>query len=210
MEQNINRSLIEDDEKYKTKNYIAGKTIIGFINTFKNLLEPLEPSTILEAGCGTGYITERIAEMKNTSITHIKAFDSDDGKIMEAKKRVAGVDFFTGSIYEIPFSDDSFDLVVSTEVLEHLEEPDKALIELLRVSNEYLLVSVPDEPIWRITKMLRGKYLRDFGNTPGHINHWSKRRWKAFLREYCDIKIFETPFPWLMALCIKRNLNKQI
>jgi len=204
----MNRSLIEDDDKYQTKNLIAQKTIIGFQNTLINILTPLTPLTILEAGCGTGYISECITNLFDVSKTKITAFDLDEKKVQIAQNRVQNIDFFSASIYDIPFPDDSFDLVISTEVLEHLDAPEKALSEVLRVSKKHILVSVPDEPIWRITKMLRGKYLRDFGNTPGHIKHWSKRSFKAFLNSQCDVREIKTPFPWLMALCAKVDLNE--
>ena len=60
-------------------------------------------------------------------------------------------------------------------MLEHLERPRDALAEMSRVAGRALLLSVPNEPGWRISHMLAGKNLRALGNTPGHINHWSKR-----------------------------------
>ena len=45
-----------------------------------------------------------------------------------------------------------------------------------------LLVSVPREPLWRGLNMARGAYMRDLGNTPGHVNHWSKRALRGAAR----------------------------
>ena len=53
--------------------------------------------------------------------------------------------------------------------------PEATLAEMARVARRHLLVSVPREPLWRGLNMARGAYLRDLGNTPGHVNHWSKR-----------------------------------
>ncbi len=41
--------------------------------------------------------------------------------------------------------------------------------------SRHLLVSVPREPLWRALNMARGAYWRELGNTPGHLNHWSRR-----------------------------------
>ena len=70
---------------------------------------------------------------------------------------------------------DAFEAVVCTEVLEHLEEPEKALRELLRVTRRWVILSVPREPLWRVLNMVRGAYLRHFGNTPGHIGGFVER-----------------------------------
>ena len=48
-------------------------------------------------------------------------------------------------------------------------------------SSRWLLVSVPREPLWRGLNLARGSYLRELGNTPGHLNHWSKRRFASLL-----------------------------
>ena len=84
------------------------------------------------------------------------------------------IQFYVDSIYNIDSNDNNYDLVIACEVLEHLEEPEIALSELFRISNKYVLISVPNEPFWRIANFARGKYLNRLGNTPGHINHWSK------------------------------------
>ena len=99
------------------------------------------------------------------------------------------------------FKDKQFDLVICCEVLEHVEDFQKALKELYRISNKYLLVSVPNEPIWRMLNMARGKYLSDFGNTPGHINHWSISAFKKLIKS-SDFIILDKkyPFPWQMML----------
>ena len=63
-----------------------------------------------------------------------------------------------------------------------------------------MLVSVPREPLWRGLNMARGAYLRDLGNTPGHLNHWSKREFAGLLRRYGEVVELRSPFPWTMAL----------
>lgn len=91
--------------------------------------------------------------------------------------------------------------MICSEVMEHLEYPEKALDMLKSVSSEYILLSVPNEPIWRILNVCRGKYLRQLGNTPGHIQHWSTKQFCRMLCENgCDIIAVKRPFPWTMVL----------
>jgi hypothetical protein len=48
--------------------------------------------------------------------------------------------------------------------------------------------------------MARGAYLRELGNTPGHVNHWSKRGFVAFLSTVGEPVEVRSPFPWTMVL----------
>ena len=134
---------------------------------------------ILEAGCGEGVFTSFVRDSFPKAL--IEAFDVEDIVVDKAVKSFSGkgIDFYTGSIYEIAKEDDSVPFIVCSEVLEHLEDPVRALKELKRVGSCYIFLSVPNEPIWRILNMCRFKYMKDLGNTPGHINHYSK---KGFLR----------------------------
>ena len=74
------------------------------------------------------------------------------------------------------------------------------LDEMSRVASRKILVSVPREPIWRILNMARGAYIKDLGNTPGHLNHWSKRSFVQMLKGYGRVDAVLTPFPWTMVL----------
>ena len=66
-------------------------------------------------------------------------------------------------------------MATAIEVLEHVPDPERTVSEMARVAKRWVLVSVPREPLWRGLNMARGAYIKDLGNTPGHINHWSKR-----------------------------------
>ena len=99
----------------------------------------------------------------------------------------------------MPFPDSSFDLVVAIEVFEHFADPDRALAELVRVGTDELIASVPLEPIWRVGNMVRGRYLGDLGNTPGHVNHWSRRGFSRFVAQRWDVTEVACPLPWTMV-----------
>jgi hypothetical protein len=71
---------------------------------------------------------------------------------------------------------------------------------MARVASRWLLVSVPHEPLWRMLNVARGAYLRQLGNTPGHLNHWTQRGFVALLGRYGQIVQTRSPFPWTMLL----------
>lgn len=137
----------------------------------------------------------------------ITASDISRKVIEKARKEFPHLKFKVNSIYKLEEENGSYDLVVASEVLEHLEYPEEALEELFRISKQYVFVSVPHEPIWRIANFLRGKYWLSLGNTPGHIQHWNKNKIIKLVSKYGDIRSVNTPFPWIMILSEKRNLK---
>lgn len=188
-------------EKYKNKNPIGRYLISNFFRNVENML-PKNVESLLEVGCGPGYSTEKIAE--KYSLAQYCASDIDADLIELARQRNPGVQFSKESVYNINHRDGSFDLVICLEVLEHLTEPEKAVKEIMRVTNKYALLSVPNEPMWRLLNLARFKYLKELGNTPGHINHWSSNSFIKFLRSEMDVLLVRSPLPWTIILATKK------
>ena len=89
-------------------------------------------------------------------------------------------------------------------MLEHLEEPERGIKEIRRVAKKYVLLSVPNEPIWRILNIVRFKYWNHFGNTPGHINNWSTKAFIKIISKSFNIIKIKNPLPWTILLCEKK------
>ncbi len=115
------------------------------------------------------------------------------------------VPMFFGDVCRLPFADDSVDLVIGLEVLEHVPDTDRALAEIARVCSGTAVLSVPREPIWRLGNLARGRYIRHLGNTPGHINHWSARAFEQLLEQHFIVDQVERPLPWTMARVTPRR-----
>ena len=189
-------------DKYHTKNKLYNYLMKNFISTFLTLAKNLKAESILEVGCGEGEMTKIISE--NVKGCRINASDISFNIVKKAKQQFPNYNFSIQSIYSLPYRDNEFDLVIACEVLEHLENPEKALIEIKRICKRNFIVSVPNEPIWRILNILRGKYIKSLGNTPGHIQHWSPNKFKKFVSNYFKIEKITLPFPWIMILCEKK------
>ena len=185
--------------KYATGNPLYKKLMANFFSSLEKCLHEIEFQRVYEAGCGEGYVTAQIAQSRGNIEIH--ASDISRKVVEQAKAICPTANFSVGSVYEIDFPAESFDLVVACEVLEHLEFPELAIQELLRITKRYQLISVPNEPVWRVCNVLRGKYISDLGNTPGHIQHWSTAAFRSLVEKSCDIIRQETPFPWTMLLC---------
>jgi 2-polyprenyl-3-methyl-5-hydroxy-6-metoxy-1,4-benzoquinol methylase len=164
----------------------------------REIVEPLGAESVLDAGCGEG---ETLARLEDVLGERVAAIDILDECVAYTKQRLPHVDASMASVYALPFDDSSFDLVVCLEVMEHLDRPAEALRELSRVSRGDLVVSVPYEPYFRLGSLMRGKYVRELGNHPEHVNHWNRRSLPAFLRAQVDVAEVAVAFPWLIARC---------
>jgi SAM-dependent methyltransferase len=183
-------------DKYGTTNPLSRLMLSRFLDALDALLPAAAPTRILEVGMGEGEIVRRLRERwPDADITGVDLWDDE--------LRTHWVDLPAAAVvtdaHRLPFPDDSFDLVLAIEVLEHVERPGLALAELARVGTDRVIVSVPREPIWRAANMARGSYLRDLGNTPGHINHWTSRGFRNFVGGVLDIDATAQPFPWTMV-----------
>jgi len=194
--------------KYQNNGKIINLIMKRFFSDFDSLLNNIEYEIIYEAGCGEGYISQHVYNLNLHKGKTVDIFASDlsEKVINQAKIEFPYIHFNANSIYDLGEENNSFDLVIASEVLEHLEKPEKALEEIFRISRNYVLISVPNEPIWCIANFVRGKYIKSFGNTPGHIKHWSKNGIIKLAKEFGDVLEVKNPFPWTIILCKKRLL----
>lgn len=163
------------------------------------LIEAIAPANILDVGCGEGYTLEEVN--KRFPDIHLEGSDLEEEVISIARTNLSHITFHIESADKLERADNSFDLVTMLEVLEHVPDPDSSIIEVKRVSRKYCIFSVPYEPYWRILNILRLRYVSELGNTPGHINHWSKSGFGKLLNKHFDNIQLYTVFPWNFALC---------
>jgi SAM-dependent methyltransferase len=117
-----------------------------------------------------------------------------------ARHQAPNLEYRVMAAESLPFAADEFDLASAIEVLEHVPDPEHTLAEMARCAREHLLVSVPREPLWRALNMARGAYWSALGNTPGHLNHWSRRSFVKLLSRHGEVAEIRSPFPWTMLL----------
>jgi 2-polyprenyl-3-methyl-5-hydroxy-6-metoxy-1,4-benzoquinol methylase len=187
-------------DKYGSKNPVVKRLMSGFHETLDELWGRAAPSSVLDVGCGEGVLTVKWAERLGDG--RVVGIDLDDPKLRAewAKRERPNLEFRAEEATRLSFADGEFELAAAIEVLEHVPEPEATLAEMARVARSHLLVSVPREPLWRGLNMARGAYWRDLGNTPGHVNHWSKRGFVSLLSRYGAVEEARSPFPWTMLL----------
>jgi ubiquinone/menaquinone biosynthesis C-methylase UbiE len=191
-------------DKYGSTNPVVRHLMAGFERTLDELFTRAAPASVLDVGCGEGILTEQWAE--RIAPGRIVGIDLEDPKLANewTRRQRPNLTFTAMEVERLQFADDEFELVAATEVLEHVSDPERALAEMARVASGHLLVSVPHEPLWRVLNVARGAYLRELGNTPGHLNHWTRRSFVSLLGRYGDVVETRAPFPWTMLLVAVR------
>ncbi|MEX2500237.1 MAG: methyltransferase domain-containing protein [Wenzhouxiangellaceae bacterium] len=192
-------------DKYGSRNPVVRWMMAGFLDAFGGLVDRAGVSEVLEIGCGEAELSIHMARkgMK------VRGCDIAPEAIDEARVRVeaAGVniELWTQRLEDFIGRSDGAPLVVCCEVLEHLDEPENGLKILSELADPWLLCSVPREPLWRVLNLARARYVSDLGNTPGHVNHWSKRGFIRFVSQRFDVVESRSPLPWTMLLCRRRD-----
>jgi ubiquinone/menaquinone biosynthesis C-methylase UbiE len=198
MKANVN--LAPSMDKYQNSNPIQKFLINNFINSLQRQLRLIPAESILEVGCGEGYILRELSRSCKPQIP-LFATDINDDCIKECRRLNSGVMLLRSDILRLPFKENSVGLLICLEVLEHLKEPKKALLELRRVCSRYVILSVPNQPYFRIGNFLRLRYIKRLGNQDGHIQLWTAAEFIDLVGKYFRIIKIAKPFPWVMLLC---------
>ena len=189
-------------DKYRSDNPVHQWLMRRFLKDARELVSIASPRDVLETGCGPGDLAANLFRKDDIETARVSYLGTDISheEIANARLSCPHFEFQEASIYELPFDDNRFDLVIACEVLEHLDTPDVAIAELARVTSRFALISVPWEPTWRMLNVVRGKYLFDLGNTPGHLQNFSRSAIRRLLSTHFDILQERKPFPWSMFL----------
>jgi SAM-dependent methyltransferase len=190
-------------DKYGSTNPVVRRLMAGFERDLDALFTRASARSLLDVGCGEGVLTERWA--RRIAPGEVLGVDlADPGLRAEWAARVdpgrPNLSFAVMEADALSVADDGYELVCATEVLEHVPDPRAALSEMARVASRWLLLSVPHEPLWRVLNVARGAYLPALGNTPGHVNHWTRSGFLRLLRTHGEVTEVRSPFPWTMAL----------
>ena len=187
-------------DKYGSTNPVVRRLMAGFERTLEELFVQADPQSLLDVGCGEAVLTHKWAQRLGER--RVVGIDLDDPLLhAEWKGRQApNLEYRVMKAENLPFADREFDTATAIEVLEHVPDAEHTVAEMARVARRWLLVSVPREPLWRGLNMARGAYWKDLGNTPGHVNHWSKRSFVALLSRHGEVVEARSPFPWTMLL----------
>jgi len=187
-------------DKYGSTNPVVRRLMAGFERDLDELLELAAPISLLDVGCGEGVLVHRWAE--RLPECRLVGVDLREESIQAgwAQRQAPNLEYRVTEDADLPFAANEFELASAIEVLEHVPDPEHTLTEMARCAERALLVSVPREPLWRMLNIARGAYWPALGNTPGHLNHWSRRSFARLLSHHGEVVELRSPFPWTMLL----------
>lgn len=197
--------LLEDDivvgnrfDKHGSGNPVVRRLMEGFDRGMFDMLRSIGPVTsVLEVGCGEGHVTDKLAKFFPGA--RVLGTDFSTSIIDIARREHPDRDFEVCSVYDAARLG-PWDLVVACEVFEHLDEPARALEVVSSIATGHVLITVPREPLWRVLNLLRGQYWSAWGNTDGHVQHWSRGAMTRFVSTHFDVAQTRTPLPWTQVL----------
>ena len=188
-------------DKYGSSNPLVKRMMAGFEGSLDELFARADPRSLLDVGCGEGVLVHKWAQRLGEG-RRVVGIDLEEESIQAgwSERSAPNLEYRVMQAENLPFAENEFDLATAIEVLEHVPDPEHTVGEMARCAERHLLVSVPREPLWRAVNMARGAYWSALGNTPGHLNHWSKRAFVELLSRHGDVIGLRSPFPWTMLL----------
>lgn len=170
------------------------------------LPEDIAGRSLLDVGCGTGWFSRRAFERG----ARVTSLDISHALVEKALNRTPSVCPVVGSALVLPFASGSFDLVVSSEVIEHTSRPNVAVQEMSRVLNRTgLLVLTCPNKLWKWPVVIAGIiHVRPFG---GYENFPGYDELRRFATESGLVVERQAGFhPWPFQLRRLNPLSKQV
>ena len=164
---------------------------------------------MLELATGTGLIAKNIVN----AAAHIEATDASPEMIAEAKRdnRSAKLHFSVRDMFRLPYADKSFDVVIVSNALHIIPQPEKALAEIRRVlKNDGVLIA---PTFTHGNSTLRGRLKLFFMKLVGFPlnSRWSSADYLAFLRQngwtVRKSAVLKASFPLTYAECVKPSVK---
>ncbi len=181
--------------KYQFRGPLHRRLIRRLMDRIAEQLRGFEPTTILDAGAGEGFFTAYLADCFPKARLTVVDLSAND--LVRLKERLPKVETIPGDVQTFDLGR-QFDLLVATEILEHLPDP-RAALRRFAAHSQHLVLTVPWEPFFRLGNLARGKNLARFGNDIEHINHWHPTSFRRFLGQEIAVDAVRTSFPWLVA-----------
>lgn len=200
------RSTISSDtgvrhkHKYENKNKFHQYFLNNFFKNIEELLLKENYKNVLDFATGEGLFLEKLLSTTKISFDNVTGIDLREDAINEAKAKLPKFSFLVQDLLTWDIEPKTFELVIASQVLEHLHEPERFLKKIAELSSKHVLLSVPHEPWFCLMNLIRGRDLKRFGNHPEHINHWSVRNFVKFVEKELKIIKVNKSFPFIIVL----------
>jgi len=194
--------LSTNHKKHKTKNPLKKYFINKFNNKIYDIVKSINFGNMIDVWCWEWFLLKKLKPLLYWK--KVIWIDYEATAVEHAKSQNNEIEFFQWDVTKLNYQKDQFDLVICLEVLEHLENPNVWLQELLRVGNKHLILSVPNEPVFTIMRFLSLNNFFQLGKHPEHLNLWNAKSFEIFIRSNFDGKLtIYKSNPWIIAVLEK-------
>jgi len=203
----INKHTSSNLNKYQCRHSFAINRITAFSEKLAEMVTHVKHARILNLGCGEGFDINNLFKNKLIEFHYACGLDRNLSSLKFSRDIITDFrfDVVNGDLQSLPLRFSSFDLILCLEVLEHLRDPSTVLHEISHQFDGYCLFSVPNEPAYRLTRMLLLRQnILQCGNHPEHLHNWSKKTFCRFIGDYFVVDNVSITFPWTIALCHRR------
>jgi 2-polyprenyl-3-methyl-5-hydroxy-6-metoxy-1,4-benzoquinol methylase len=189
--------------KYRRRSRVRRALIRRFVRQLHELVLEAGPITsVLEIGVGEGFLSGYLSEKLPT--VRFCGLDASADDLARLQRLFPRIEARVGTAYDLSGLQGPFDLVLCAEVLEHLDEPDRALAAIASLRPHRALLTVPHEPFFRLSNLASGANVSRWGNDPEHVQQFGPRSFRQLLSTRFDVLRLGTSYPWLLALAAPR------
>ena len=185
----------------RLETYVYSNTAVEHLHRYAMAIELVKDKKVLDIACGEGYGTHLISRYAKKII----GVDIDENVIKDAKAKykIANLEFKVGRVEALPIEDNSVDVVISFETLEHHEKHVEMLLEIKRVLsvNGIIIISTPDK-----------KYYSDIPNykNPFHIKELYGAEFRELVKSHFKYTQFYLQNIFKGSLILPNNSIKKI
>ncbi|HRN54043.1 MAG TPA: class I SAM-dependent methyltransferase [Gemmatimonadaceae bacterium] len=182
--------------KWEYGNSIYQWVLGRYLDRMAAQVRRIGPASVLDAGCGEGYVYRGLRARGVAA--RWQGVDLSSAAVAFAAARSPEAMWSAADLRRLPFPDRDAELVLCSQVLEHIPLPEVVRDELARVSARWLLVSVPLEPLFR--GICAVTVATGIGQDPGHVNFWTPARFRNFLEPVGRLVRWERTSVYQIAL----------
>lgn len=195
------------NDLYGSKNPLIRFVHLSRLKAIIRQVPHQERRTLLDAGCGEGHLLSEL--FKTNPKACLFGIDITDVALEKAINRCPQAQLIKGSLLKTPFESGFFDVIVCTEVIEHVYEYQALFTELIRILKPQgsLIITFPNELLWTLGRLLLG---RRPVKVPDHVNSFTPERMRRAVglkleRAFC----LPLPLPFFLSLNCLMTFKKK-
>jgi 2-polyprenyl-3-methyl-5-hydroxy-6-metoxy-1,4-benzoquinol methylase len=187
-----------ETKKYRAKNPIKRKLIKRFVAKLHELFESgSPPRSVLEIGVGEGFLSGFLAD--RYPAIEFTGVDLNQQDLELLAKKFPRIKRYCANIYDLSALPGGYDLIICAEVLEHVDEPERALEQIVKLAPQRVILTVPHEPWFMLSNLAMGKNITRLGNDSEHVNHFTVGSFRKLLSRKFELSRVTTSYPWILA-----------